>query len=140
MLPETRHALTAVLIAVIGFAGLALAADGETWRSTYGGLLLFAAAVVLEFRLIDQHFDIKQGKRRRLQLLPPVGALVPERLVDQWASGLLIAALGLGGLYIAGRAPTGAAEHDLGLLVFVLAVLYEFALLKVAYDRRYSAT
>jgi hypothetical protein len=137
MQPETKRAVMALLIAVAGLIGLYIAAAGATWRGYYGGLLLFVGAAITEFRLIDQHFDIKYGKRDRLELLP-LGWLVPRSTLDQWFTGLVSAAAGIGGLISAGRSEVGTAGYDLGLLVFVLAVLYVFFLLKTGYDRVYG--
>ena len=138
MQPETKRALMALLIAVIGIVGLAIAAGGETWRGYYGGLLLFVAMALLEFRLIKQHFDIRDGKRATLQLMPSLGWLVPERTLDQWFMGLVAAGIGIYALITAARSELESAGYDLGLLVFVASVLYIFALLKKGYDRIYG--
>jgi FtsH-binding integral membrane protein len=138
MQPETKRAVMALLIAVIGVVGLAIAAGGETWRGYYGGLLLFIAMALLEFRLIKQHFDIRDGKRKELQLLPPLGWLVPDRTLDQWFMGLVAAGIGIYALIIAGRSELDTAGYDLGILVFVLCVLYVFALIKKGYDKIYG--
>jgi hypothetical protein len=138
MQPETKRALMALLIAVIGIVGLAIAAGGETWRGYYGGLLLFVAMALLEFRLIKQHFDIRDGKRTTLQLMPSLGWLVPERTLDQWFMGLVAGGIGIYALITAARSELGSAGYDLGLLVFVASVLYIFVLLKKGYDRIYG--
>ena len=138
MQPETKRALMALLIAVIGIVGLAIAAGGETWRGYYGGLLLFVAMALLEFRLIKQHFDIRDGKRATLQLMPSLGWLVPERTLDQWFMGLVAAGIGIYALITAARSELESAGYDLGLLVFVACVLYIFVLLKKGYDRIYG--
>ena len=138
MQPETKRALMALLIAVIGIVGLAIAAGGETWRGYYGGLLLFVAMALLEFRLIKQHFDIRDGKRATLQLMPSLGWLVPERTLDQWFMGLVAGGIGIYALITAARSELESAGYDLGLLVFVASVLYIFALLKKGYDRIYG--
>jgi FtsH-binding integral membrane protein len=137
MQPETKRAVTALLIAVIGIIGLAIAAGSETWRGYYGGLLLFVATALLEFRLIKQHFDIREGKRTELKLLP-LGGLVPTRTIDQYFMGLVAIAVGLYALYVADRSAIDTAGYDLGLLVFVGCVLYVFALIKKGYDRIYG--
>jgi hypothetical protein len=138
MQPETKRALTALLIAVIGIVGLAIAAGGETWRGYYGGLLLFIAAAVLEFRLIKQHFDIRDGKRTQVQVLPTLNWLVPDRTIDQWFMGVIAGGVGVYALITAARSELNAAGYDLGILVFVLCVLYIFALLKKGYDKVYG--
>jgi hypothetical protein len=138
MQPETKRAITALLIAVIGIVGLAIAAGGETWRGYYGGLLLFIAMALLEFRLIKQHFDIRDGKRTSLQVLPPLGALVPDRTLDQWFMGLVAGGVGVYALITAARSELDSAGYDLGLVVFVLCVLYVFALIKKGYDKIYG--
>ncbi|MBK1696732.1 hypothetical protein [Rhodovibrio salinarum] len=138
MQPETKRALTALLIAVIAVFGLAIAASGETWRGYYGGLLLFIAMALLEFRLIKQHFDIQDGKRTTVQVLPPLGKLIPTRPIDQWVTGLVAGGIGIYALRIAAHSDPTAAGYDLGILVFVLCVLYVFALIKKGYDRVYG--
>jgi hypothetical protein len=137
MQPETKRALTALLIAVIGIVGLAIAAGGETWRGYYGGLLLFIAMALLEFRLIKQHFDIRDGKRASVDLLP-LGGLIPARPIDQWFMGGVAAGIGVYALITAARSELDSAGYDLGLVLFVLCVVYVFALLKKGYDRVYG--
>ncbi len=138
MQPETKRALAALLIAVIGIVGLAIAAGGETWRGYYGGLLLFIAMALLEFRLIQQHFDIRDGKRSDVQLLPPLGWLVPDRTIDQWFMGVVAVGIGVYALITAARSDLDSAGYDLGLVVFVACVLYVFALIKKGYDKIYG--
>ncbi|MBK1671589.1 hypothetical protein CKO28_26710 [Rhodovibrio sodomensis] len=137
MQPETKRAVIALLIALIGIVGLAIADGGETWRGYYGGLLLFIAMALLEFRLIKQHFDIRDGKRASLDLLP-LGWLVPARTLDQWFMGLVAGGIGIYALLTAARSDLNSAGYDLGILVFVLCVLYVFALIKKGYDRLYG--
>jgi hypothetical protein len=138
MEPETKRALMALLIAVVAVVGLAIAASGDTWRGYYGGLLLFIAMALLEFRLIKQHFDIRDGKRTTLQILPPLGWLVPDRTLDQWFMGLVAGGIGIYALITAAHSELESAGYDLGILVFVLSVLYVFALIKKGYDKIYG--
>ena len=138
MQPETKRAVTALLIALIAILGLAIAAGGETWRGYYGGLLLFVAAALSEFRLIKQHFDIRDGKRADVQVLPSLGGLVPDTTLDQWFMGVVAGGLGIYALITAARSELGSVGYDLGIAVFVLCVLYVFALLKKGYDRTFG--
>ena len=59
-------------------------------------------------------------------------------LVSTWLVGILVAALGLIGLFLASRAlDQGVALF--GVLLFLFAVLFEFGLIRRVYDEREKA-
>ena len=54
---------------------------------------------------------------------------------DKWIVGCLVAAFGLGGLFLAAQA-VDDVMYAMGILVFVGSVLFNFLQIKDAYDRK----
>lgn len=133
--PADRRAMIGAAIAVAGVLLFALAAGADGARAYRLYLAGAALAVLLEFRLIAQHFDIRQGRRQRLTLIPRAADVTPRSALDRWTAGLLAAAASVGGLLLAGGAARGSLAYDGGFALFAAGVLYAFALIKGTYDR-----
>ena len=59
---------------------------------------------------------------------------MPSHL-DRWIAGTLFAILGLGGLFLASRA-TDDVMYYTGIVVFLVAFVFNFIQVKVVFDRR----
>lgn len=130
----TKRALQGGAIAVVALTGLFWAAGAEGERGYTLGLLMFAVAAVLQFRLIDAYFTARSGGARRL--LPNPAALIPGSRRGRGLAGAGGAALALAALSTASTIPAARFAHEAALAVFIGAVVYIFVLIKADFDRR----
>jgi len=127
---QTLTWLRGAAIAVAGLVALAVAASGAGF-AYWGGLLVFALAVLMLFRMIGRSFEREQqpstGPRSAAALpAPPAGS-------PRWLAG---AAAGLIGLIALFLASSGGALYYLGILVAVAAFAYSFYMIKLTFDER----
>jgi hypothetical protein len=121
-----RAWLVGGVVGLVALAGLFVAATAHGGFWPYAGIVLFALAVLLLFRLIGRAFE-KDG--RPAPLVP-----VPERQATRlWLAGLLALA-GVAGLFIAAGAQGGPGYY-LGLILAGAAWLYVFRLIAASIGR-----
>jgi hypothetical protein len=132
---EDKRTILGAVIAIAALALLILAAEAEPGRVSRIAVAGFAAAVLLEFRLISQHYDIREGRRRELQLLPSAAEITPASPWDRWGVGAVASGIGAIALWSASGAARASFAYDVGFALFIGAVLYVFALIKGSYDR-----
>lgn len=119
---QTRAWIRGGLIGVAGLLGLVVAASGAGF-AYWGGLLVFAGAVLLLFRMIGRAFDPPGAARRGLPL--------PSSVEARWALGGLVAVIVVLALF---AARAGGDAYYLGLIVAGAALAYLFWLLKASFD------
>jgi len=110
------------LIGVVGLLGLVVAASGAGF-AYWGGLLVFAGAVLLLFRMIGSAFDPPGSGRRGLPL--------PRAGETRWAVGGLVTVFVLLALF---AARGGGDAYYLGLIAAGAALAYLFWLIKASFD------
>jgi hypothetical protein len=132
---EDKRMILGAVIAAIALALLIIAAEAEAGRLSRIATVGFAASVLLEFRLIAQHYDLREGRRSELKLLPRAADLTPASPLDRWGLGAGAAGIGALALWSASGAARASFAYDVGFALFVGAVLYVFVLIKGSYDR-----
>ncbi|SDG36949.1 hypothetical protein SAMN05216241_11012 [Limimonas halophila] len=134
----TRYTLIGVAIAIAAVIGLSMAAGAETSRGYGFGLLIFAVAVLLEFRVVNAYFDARDG--RTAKILPRVDEITPASFEGRVMAGAgsAVVAVAVGLSMAAGAAPS-SFSYALGLLIFAAAVGYIFLLIKKHFDNRDAA-
>lgn len=115
------------LVGLVGVLALFVAARAHEDFLAYGGVVVFALAVLFLFRLIGRAYE-QPGQRS--PLVP-----VPQRQATRLWLGGLMAVLGLAGLFIAARAHEGPGYY-LGLLLAGVAWLYVFRLIAASVGSR----
>ena len=124
--PQTHTWIRGAIIGLIGLIGLIVAASG-TGFGYWGGLLVFALAVLSLFRMIGQSFDGEphgEPQGRSGLPVPPAGPL-------RWIAGVVAGLVGLIALFIAAG---GGASYYLGILAAIAAVAYVFYVMKTGFD------
>ena len=120
--PQTRTWIGGAIIGLIGLVGLIVAASGSGF-AYWGGLLVFALAVLSLFRMIGRSFDGEDDSRSRLPM-PPPGPM-------RWIGGAVAGLVGLIALFVAAG---GGTSYYLGVLVAIAAVAYVFFVMKTSFD------
>lgn len=115
------------VIGVVGLLGLVVAASGAGF-AYWGGLLVFAGAVLLLFRMIGRAFDPPGTPRRGLPL--------PRAEEARWALGGLVTVIVVLALF---AARGGGDAYYLGLIVAGAALAYLFWLIKASFDEAEGA-
>lgn len=130
----TKRAVQGGVIALAGMLGLFWAAGAVGERAYILGLLIFAGAAVLEFRLIDAIFAARAG--REVRLLPKPSALIPQSALRRRLAGIAAVLVSVLALFSASGIPAHHFAHEVALTIFVAAVIYVFVLIKADFDRR----
>ncbi|WP_366554986.1 hypothetical protein [Aquibaculum sediminis] len=110
------------VIGVVGLLGLVVAAGGSGF-AYWGGLVVFALAVVSLFRMIGRAFD-GQGDGSAARLVPEAGVL-------RWIVGGLSGAIALLALFLASG---GGDGYYIGVMLALAALGYVFYLIKASFD------
>lgn len=109
-------------IGVVGLLGLVVAAGGGGF-AYWGGLVVFALAVVSLFRMIGRAFD-GQGNGSAARLVPEAGGL-------RWIVGGLSGVIALLALFLASG---GGDGYYIGVMLALAAFTYVFYLIKTSFD------
>ena len=122
--PQISQWFKGVVVGIIGLLGLGVAASASTSGFAYwGGLAIFALAVLQLFRMIGRACD------------PPgasaPGLPVPLSGVRRWATGVVVGLVGLIALFVA---TGGGAFYYIGVMIAIAACAYIFYMMKVSYD------
>jgi len=133
----TRYIFIGVAIALVAVIGLAVAAGADTGRGYGFGLLIFAVAVVMEFRAVNAYFDARDG--RPAHIVPRVHEATPARFEGRLLAGAGAGVVAVFGLSTAAGAAVSSFAHAIGLLIFAGAVAYIFLLIKQHFDKRDAA-
>jgi hypothetical protein len=121
--------LTGALLAAAALGGLFLASAAEGGAAYAGGLALFLVGVLGVFAVIGDGWGWRTPAATWVDPLPSNGAV-------RWVAAGVIAAVGLMGLFHARAATAGSASYSLGVALFLIALAYDFLLLKDWFDRR----
>lgn len=125
--PQTRTWIRGSIVGVVGLLGLVVAASGSGF-AYWGGLLVFAAAVLKIFQMIGAAFDGASAQRGSLPL--------PRRGERRWVAGAIVGVIAMLALFVARG---GGDAYYLGLLVALAAIAYLFFMIKASFDEREQA-
>jgi cytochrome c oxidase subunit 2 len=91
--PDARHWVVGGIAGILGFAGLFLAAGTESTIIHYGGLLIFAASVLIIFYLVKLVFDEAERRKQGLTEAPAL-EWASDRAKNLVALALLLVGVG----------------------------------------------
>lgn len=131
--PETRNWIRGAVIGIVGLLGLFVAASGDGF-AYWGGLLVFAVAVLLLFRMIGHSFDEaarSDGAAKPEPTRRPSGVPVPSSAPLRWLAGVVAGLIALVALFVAAG---GGASYYLGIIASIAAIAYVFYVMKTSFD------
>jgi hypothetical protein len=117
------------LLTAAALGGLFLASAGGGGAAYAGGLALFGICVLGVFAVIGDGWGWRTPAATWADPLPSNGAV-------RWVTAGVIAAVAVMGLFHARAAAAGSVSYGLGVALFLIALAYDFLLLKDWFDRR----